>query len=578
MIRLRKPLFIVLIAAILAAPVSATGSGKVTGSYVNIRSGPGTNYSVIGGCVSGTTVSLIGENGNWYNISVNGVVGYMSKAYVSAFTTVSQGVVTGTVVNIRNGAGTQHACIGTAVKGDRLQILETLDGWYKIDNNGQTGYISSTYVQLEQNSSSGTIGRVTGSVVNLRKGPGTTYGVVGRVLRDDVLTVLGESGGWYKVSYQDTEAYISGTYLSVEGDVDTETPPEIGTTVTGKGIVTGSVVNLRSGAGTNFPIVGQVLKDRQFDVYGEINGWCVVDFNGNQAYISATYLKVTPVETTKDATVTGTVVNLRSGAGTTYQIIGQVKKGDVVKVSEQSGDWYKVTTADSLTGYISASYLSFSEPGQGDPPGYTVTPMDKTGLVVGSFTNVRKQPTVESPAVAILSKGTYVTITGFVQDGWYQVKYKNITGFMSSDYVVAEDNSNGGSSGGGGSPQTEKPLGEQICDYAMQFIGIPYVYGGSSPNTGFDCSGLTQYVYKHFGYNVNRVRQYTEGTKVAKEDLKPGDLVFFNTQGAGISHVGLYIGNGQFLHAPSPGKTVCIARLDSDYYVARYVCAVRIVT
>ncbi len=111
----------------------------------------------------------------------------------------------------------------------------------------------------------------------------------------------------------------------------------------------------------------------------------------------------------------------------------------------------------------------------------------------------------------------------------------------------------------------------------MQFIGIPYVYGGSSPSTGFDCSGLTQYVYKHFGYSINRIRQYTEGVPVNKADLKPGDLVFFNTQGTGISHVGMYIGDGQFIHAPTTGRTVCITRLDSDFYSSRYVCAVRIV-
>jgi cell wall-associated NlpC family hydrolase len=120
-------------------------------------------------------------------------------------------------------------------------------------------------------------------------------------------------------------------------------------------------------------------------------------------------------------------------------------------------------------------------------------------------------------------------------------------------------------------------LANSIVDYAMTFIGVPYVYGGASPSTGFDCSGLTQYVYNHFGYTICRTTQYKEGVPVERDELLPGDLVFFNTTGYGIGHVGMYVGDNQFIHAPSPGKTVCITRMDSSYYNSRFVCAVRII-
>ncbi len=571
MFGLKRTISSILIGAFLIVPAVAAGTGTVTGSYVNVRSGPDTTYSIIGGCASGTNVSILGESGNWYNVSVNGLSGYMSKTYVSAVTGVP-GRVTGTVVNIRSGAGTSYSRIGTVVKGDSVQILETLSGWYKISAGGLTGYISSAYVEAEQTPSSGQTGKVTGSVVNLRSGPGTTYGVVGKAVSGDVLTILGKTDGWYKVSYQGSEAYITGDYFVAAGSVGSDAGNASGGTsdyssVTGKGTVTGAVVNLRAGPGTNYSIVGQVLRERVFDVYGETNGWYVVDFNGTKAYISATYLSVASV--TKTGTVTGSVVNLRSGAGTSYSIVAQLKNGDSVTVLGQSGDWYQVKTSNSATGYVSTAYVSVSGGDSSETaPSYTVTAMDKAGTVVGSYTNVRKYPTTSSDVVATLLKGTALTITGYVDSGWYQIKYNNITGFMSSDYVVAGDSSAG----------SQKSLGEQICEYAMQFIGVPYVYGGSSPTTGFDCSGLTQYVYKHFGYNINRISQYTEGVRVEKANLKPGDLVFFNTQGSGISHVGMYIGDGQFIHAPSPGKTVCVTRLDSDFYSTRFVCAVRIIS
>lgn len=118
--------------------------------------------------------------------------------------------------------------------------------------------------------------------------------------------------------------------------------------------------------------------------------------------------------------------------------------------------------------------------------------------------------------------------------------------------------------------------GTEVVNYAYKFLGKPYVYGAAGPNA-FDCSGLTQYVYNKFGVGLSRTTytQVNEGIKVSKNDLRAGDLVFFNTGGS-ISHVGIYVGNGEFIHAPRTGKPVMISSLSDGYYSQRYATARRI--
>lgn len=118
--------------------------------------------------------------------------------------------------------------------------------------------------------------------------------------------------------------------------------------------------------------------------------------------------------------------------------------------------------------------------------------------------------------------------------------------------------------------------GTEVVNYAYKFLGKPYVYGAAGPNA-FDCSGLTQFIYNKFGVNISRTTytQVNEGIKVNKNELRAGDLVFFNTEGS-ISHVGIYIGNGEFIHAPRSGKPVMVSSLSDGYYSQRYATARRI--
>ena len=155
--------------------------------------------------------------------------------------------------------------------------------------------------------------------------------------------------------------------------------------------------------------------------------------------------------------------------------------------------------------------------------------------------------------------------------GWYKIQNGGMTGYVSSDYMVTVKDSVGSRSTA--EAASSSAIGDQIVAYAKQFLGVPYVYGGNGPNC-FDCSGFTKYVYAHFGVTLNRTAtdQLANGTSVSKSQLQPGDLVFFRANTTKpVSHVGIYIGNGQFIHASTNTYSVQIDRLDTGYYAGVYV-------
>lgn len=142
----------------------------------------------------------------------------------------------------------------------------------------------------------------------------------------------------------------------------------------------------------------------------------------------------------------------------------------------------------------------------------------------------------------------------------------------SANDISNDDASYGDSSGSGSG------TGQTVIDYAMGFLGVNYVYGGTSPS-GFDCSGLVYYCYKHFGYSLNRTAAGLayNGTAVSKSELQVGDVILFASGGGGyIGHTGMYVGNGQFIHAPHTGDVVKISDLSSTYYTNNYWGARRI--
>ena len=278
------------------------------------------------------------------------------------------------------------------------------------------------------------------------------------------------------------------------------------------------------------------------------------------AKLSAALVALTTVIVPSMAADVGTVtsdtgLNLRSEASTDAAVLATLDYGTQVDVLSTSDDgtWHKVTY-NGMTGYMSGDYLQ-------------VTEEQLYGQVMDGPLNIRSGPGTEHGTVGSLSTGAVVEIEELVggYGGWYKIEQ----GYVSSDYVAQVDASVAASSG----------KGSQIAQYALQYVGCPYVYGGSSPS-GFDCSGFTTYVMKHFGSSINRTAssQMDNGTSVSKSQLQPGDLVFFNSGNSSkrATHVGIYTGNGQFVHASTSTTGVIISDLNSSYYSSTYVGARRL--
>ena len=270
-------------------------------------------------------------------------------------------------------------------------------------------------------------------------------------------------------------------------------------------------------------------------------------------------------------TVDVDALRLRAEPNTESSILATSTKEETVVVLEaaETEGWYKVDYK-SVEGYMSSEYLTVVE--QADVAiGY--------GLVQssGSTLNVCSGPGTDFERVASLSDRAVVTING-IDNGWYKISYNNITGYVSSDYMVTCKDS-AGSRGDGTVVTSSSPLGAQVVEYAKQFLGVPYVWGGNGPNC-FDCSGFTKYVYAHFGYTLNRTAsaQLSNGVSVSRSELQPGDLIFFDNGKVStpVSHVGIYVGDGQFIHASTNEYQVRYGNLNAGSYNSTYVYARRI--
>ena len=410
-------------------------------------------------------------------------------------------------------------------------------------------------------------GTVTASALNLRSEASTSSSVLTCLPRGSVVVITGRLDGWYQVAYKGYVGYMSADYLEVSSSADADF---------GDGTVTANAVNLRSGPGTDYSVVGSRDKGSVLSVTGVSDEWYKVDLNGSAGYIRSDYLSLgtasdSQTGTTSSSSVSGTGVirgtgvRLRSGPSTSHSILTAFDTGATLNVTGESGDWYKVDY-NGTEGYVYKTYLSLG--GSADSSASDgVTAMSDTSATVISAVHFRKGPDTSYSSMQVLSAGTGVTITGETEK-WYRVSYDGSEGYIFKTYLTT----------GAYSASSSSSEGERIVSKAKEYLGVPYVYGGSSPS-GFDCSGFVYYVFRQCGYSITRTAttQNGDGYQVSRSDLRPGDIIiFYNSAKTAIGHSGIYIGNGQFIHASSSGGRVMISDLSSSYYDTHFYSARRV--
>ena len=588
-------------------------------SNVRIRENANEDSQIIGYLTNGQEVEIIGETDGWYQIKSNDVKGYIKFDYIKVLsdTNIVTGTVVNisTTLSVRETSDVLGKELAKLTNGTKLIVIGEEDSWYKIKYENLVGYVYKDYVkvnkentQIENNfesvqerTISTTKGTVTGvnTSLNVRSGASTSASIIGTLKNGANVDITGESGNWYKINYSGKVGYVSKNYVkkgtTPQSQPKPEEKPQTETKVTGT--VTGitTTLNVRSGASTSASIIGTLKNGAKVDITGESGNWYKINYNGRVGYVSKDYVKkggaTTPeqkpedkpqTETKVTGTVTGitTTLSVRSGASTSATIIGTLKNGAKVEITGESGDWYKINY-NGKVGYVYKSYIKKGTTGTTGGDGGTSTTTEKKGVVVGISTtlNVRSGASTTASIIGTLRNGAQVTIIG-ESGNWYKIKFNERVGYVSKDYV-REGNSNDGQG------QVTQATFENVYAVMSAHIGSPYVWGGAGEYLtssllytlsnrfpadaangaysrawqyvdqgyrAFDCSGLMQWGYAQVGIKIGRTTwdQITCGTEVSLNNLKPGDLLF-NTS---LTHVGMYIGNGQWIESPNRSANV----------------------
>ena len=366
---------------------ASTSAATMTGDYVNLRSGAGTNYSIIGSLSSGELVTVLDDsNPDWVKVQTsNGAIGYCSKEFVKTLSSDDEaeeliGTLTGDYVNLRAGAGTGHAVIGMLYLNDEVTVLDDSDAnWAKIrTKDGQEGYCSKEYLHITKKGETAQGTAVTTDALNLRSGAGTDYHVKTVLSKGTTVTILDNSDvNWAKVRTADgTEGYCSKAYLDIAGSSaqepssPTQQPEQnesASNTTELQAVLTGSDVNLRSGAGTGYSVIGSLYLGQRVTVIDNSDAnWAKIRTeSGQEGYCTKEFLQISDgsgsnagEEVSIGKAITTDYLNLRSGAGLNHNVLTVLAKGAVVDVIDNSdGTWVKVKTNDGTVGYCSKDYL-----------------------------------------------------------------------------------------------------------------------------------------------------------------------------------------------------------------------------
>lgn len=447
-------------------------------------------------------------------IMIMAVICLASMFFINICFAANTGKITTETARLREQPQTDAKVLELASLGDEVEIIEEVDGWYKVKYKNITGYLRKDLIEVDSKKEDKTTTVETSNNEMENVQVDNTSTETSNTVSEEIELEKGK----YKL-LENTKLKVIPLISSIEldevnKDVEVEVTEILNDwakikTPEGK---EGWVLRKRTASTGEVVVLFGLLEDTETTTKNESPTDTNITSN-NEKSENETENKTE--NKTKIMYVNSQTTNLRQKADKTSQIIKQVSINTQVTVISTNNGWAYVDV-NGTKGYIAETLLSSS-----------------------------KQET---------SRGT------MTERDSTDVKTETKTQTASSNTETTKET-------------TSSQTGSSVISYAKQFLGSKYVYGGTTAS-GFDCSGFTQYVYKHFGVTLNRTAaaQYSNGTSVT--NLQAGDLVMFGK--SGINHVGIYIGGNTFIHAANPGRGVTTDTLASGYYKTNYVGARRI--
>lgn len=409
-----------------------------------------------------------------------------------------------------------------------------------------------------------TTGIITDTTVKIRSNSTTDSSILTLVSINEKVEILEKNGEWYKVKYNNYTGYIRNDLIKVDGEVQ-NTNTNTQTTNTNQTIENKTSED-ETTSSTDIQInIGDKKKVSQ-----------IISIRRVPTIISKEFDKIE--------------------ANTEIEIV-EIKNSWVkVKSSDKNG-WVRITKLKEAVKEV--ENVSQEQVIQREAQETSLNQTTKVGYVNTDTLNLREATDKTSKVLKNLTKNQEVEILETI-DGWYKVKVNNITGYVAEKYISStkievtsrsldEDRATVSTesvnveSESKEAQQNVSTSGMEVVTLAQKYIGYKYVSGGSTPEKGFDCSGFTSYIYSKFGVSLSRTAagQRNQGTEIDINNIKVGDLLIFNNSlNSSVGHVGIYIGNNQFIHASNPSAYpvggVKITSLSDSYYKQRFVCAKRV--
>ena len=439
--------------AYLQENLSNTTSLGKTKENLNLRQQASTNGSILAIIPKGETINLLSDKdvNGWYKVSYLDKTGYVYGDYItklnqgstgsnnqtSSSSTPTEGQTTENL-NLRLQANTSGSIITTIPKGTTVQVLADKDsnGWYKVSYAGKTGYVSGSYFKITKYSSTevtkktGYVYNLNGTLLNVRPKPSTSEAPIGTLTQGTSVVIVGESGNWYQIEFNNKTAYVSKDYITF-----TAPTPEV---VKKTGYVynlDGTLLNVRPKPSTSEAPIGTLAQGTSVVIVGESGNWYQIEFNNKTAYVSKDYITFTaptPEVVKKTGYVynlDGALLNVRPKPSTSETPIGTLTQGTSVVITGETGNWYHIEF-NNTTAYVSKDYITFTAP--------TPEVVKKTGYVYnldGALLNVRPKPSTWETPIGTLTQGSSVVIVG-ESGNWYEIEYNNSTAYVSKDYVT----------------------------------------------------------------------------------------------------------------------------------------------